>query len=144
MSSQPVFDSHPTGGARAGRVDWKDDEVTSEILSAAIEIHKVLGPGLYEKTYKLCLAHELILRGLKLQAEVPFNIECKGLVVEEAYRVDILVEEQAIVEVKSTLEMHPVYEAQLLTYLRVSNIHRGLVLNFGLPLLKDGIIRRML
>ena len=122
----------------------QDNHLTGEIISAAIEVHRTLGPGLLEKAYKDCLAHELQLRRAHVQTEVPYPIEYKSLIVEKAYRVDSIAANEVVVEVKATQQMHPVYEAQLLTYLRVTGLRLGLLMNFGMPTLEEGLVRRIL
>jgi GxxExxY protein len=115
--------------------------LTEQIIGAAIEVHRQLGPGLLESTYKACVAHELRLRGFTVEAEKEMPIRYKNMVVEKAYRIDLLVEGKVIVELKSIEKTIPIHEAQLLTYLRLSNVTVGLLINFNVKLLKDGIKR---
>src|SRR5215203_4632842 len=93
------------------------------ILDAAITVHKELGPGLLESAYELALLHELTLRGLKIQRQVPVQLTYKGLQLGKAYEIDLLIENEIIVEVKSVLDLHPVYTAQIITYLKLRNNH---------------------
>ncbi len=111
------------------------------IIGAAIEVHRALGPGLLESLYGQCLAIELEELGMHVRREVPIPIVYRGLKIAPAYRIDLLVEEQIIVEVKSVLRLEPVFKAQLLTYLRLTNLRVGFLLNFNNAVLKDGITR---
>ncbi len=111
------------------------------IIGAAIEVHRALGPGLLESLYGQCLAIELEELGTHVRREVPIPIVYRGLKIAPAYRIDLLVEEQIIVEVKSVLRLEPVFKAQLLTYLRLTNLRVGFLLNFNNAVLKDGITR---
>ena len=120
------------------------DPLTGVIIGAAIEVHRVLGPGLLESVYERCLSHELEIRGLGNQRQVPLPVVYKGIHLEEGYRIDILVDRKIIVEIKAVDAIAPVHEAQLLTYLRLSGLHVGLLLNFHVALMKDGIKRMVL
>jgi GxxExxY protein len=117
--------------------------VSSEIIAAAIEVHRQLGPGLLESVYRACLARELGLRGIDRRQEVALPVSYKGLLLEAAHRIDLLVEDLVIVELKSVERLEPVHKLQLLTYLRLSGRWLGLLVNFNSVLLKDGL-RRML
>jgi GxxExxY protein len=119
----------------------QDEELTKEILGAAIEVHRFLGPGLLENAYRRCLAHELGLRGLVAGAEVVLDLEYKGLVVPATYRLDLLVEDRVVVEVKTVDSLTALHRAQLLTYLRLSGTRIGLLLNFKVERMADGIRR---
>ena len=118
-------------------------DVTEKIIAAAIEVHRHLGPGLLESIYERCLCHELTMRNVCFERQQPMDVEYKGLKVEAAYRPDLLVEDVVIVELKSAEQNLPIFEAQLMTYLKLSNKRVGLVINFGLPILRNGIIRRV-
>lgn len=120
------------------------EKLTEQIIGAAIEVHRHLGPGLLESAYQKCLVRELELTGLEPQTEIPLPIEYKGIKVEPAFRMDVLVNELVVVELKVVDAFQPVHEAQLLTYLKLSGKRVGLLLNFQVPVLKDGIIRRVL
>ncbi len=120
------------------------DSLTGEIIGAAIAVHKALGPGLLESAYQACLRHELGHRGIVVESEVPVPIEYRGLQLECGYRIDLLVGDAVIVEVKSVEKLAPVHEAQLLTYLRLARKTKGLLLNFNAPYLRDGIKRMVL
>ena len=120
------------------------NEITGAIVNSAMKVHSVLGPGLLESAYQACLSHELRRRGLELAAQVPLPVVYEGCKLEVGYRVDLVVECRVVVEVKSVEAIHPIHEAQLLTYMKVSGIHTGLILNFNEPRLIDGIRRRLL
>lgn len=118
-------------------------ELTEMIIGAAIEVHRELGPGLLESAYEAALAHELALCGVRFARQKEMPVRYKGFLIEVGYRIDLLVEEQVVVELNAVTEMHPIYEAQLITYLRLSGLRVGLLINFNVPRLKEGIIRRI-
>jgi len=117
------------------------NEISGEIVDAAIQVHTVLGPGLLESSYEACLACELRERGLTVRTQVPLPLIYKTVRLEHGYRMDVLVEEAVVVEIKTILGFHPVHEAQLLTHLKLSGHRLGLLLNFHVPLMRDGIKR---
>ena len=117
------------------------DKLTSDIIGAAIEVHRFLGPGLLESAYEACLGYELRLRNLKVEHQKPLAVVYKNVMLDCGYRLDILVEDQVIVEIKSVQEFAPVHEAQLLSYLKLRGGGRGLLINFNVKLLKEGIRR---
>jgi GxxExxY protein len=117
------------------------NDITGQIVDAAIKIHTALGPGLLESAYEACLAFELSRRGLRVQRQVELPVIYDGLRIEVGYRIDLLVEELVIVEVKSVAEFAPIHEAQLLTHLKLSNRKVGLLMNFNVVHLKNGIKR---
>ncbi len=119
-------------------------ELTHKIIAAAIEVHKNLGPGLLEVAYRLCLGLELENQGLKFQTEVDIPLLYKNRKINHCFRLDFIVEEKVILELKSTEVLLPVHEAQLLTYLRLSDIPLGLLINFNVPVIKQGIRRCIL
>lgn len=119
------------------------DPLTGVILSAAIEVHRALGPGLLESAYVACLVCELKLRGLKIEHEKPLPIFYKDKMLDCGYRLDLVVEDLVILEVKSVKAIAPIHEAQLLSYLKMSDYKKGLLLNFNVLMLKDGGIRRL-
>jgi GxxExxY protein len=125
-------------------VELLEGGLTDRIIGAAIEVHKALGPGLLESVYEPCLCHELQLRGLRFDRQVEIPAEYKGVKLDCGYRLDILVEGKVIVEVKSVEALLPIHEAQLLTYLHLAGKRVGLLINFNTPVLKKGIIRRVL
>ena len=117
------------------------NDITKEIIGAAIEVHKTLGPGLLEKPYELCLIHELKLRGIKCESQKTVSIQYKGLVLDDSLKLDLVVENKVIVELKATKEILPVHRAQIMSYMKLSCINNGLIINFHVKLLKDGIER---
>ena len=117
------------------------NSLSSDVIGACIEVHKSLGPGLLESVYHTCLCYELGRRGLNYQKEASVPIRYKDIVLESKLRADIIVENAIIVEVKSVKDMIPLFEAQLMTYLSLCNIELGLLINFNVPLLKNGIQR---
>ena len=118
------------------------NELSSTIIGAAITVHKELGPGLLESVYHSCLLIELRCLGLSVKSEVPAPIEYRGQrITKEGFMMDLLVEDTIIVDLKSVEELHPVHEKQLLTYLRLAKKPLGLLINFNVPVLKDGIRR---
>lgn len=118
------------------------NKLTGIVIGAAIEVHKALGPGLLESAYEECLYRELFLRKMPLKRQVPLPIDYKGVKLDCGYRLDIVVAEQLIVELKACEALLPIHEAQLLTYLKLTGIKYGLLINFNVQVLKDGI-RRM-
>jgi GxxExxY protein len=116
-------------------------DCSAQVIGACIDVHRALGPGLLESAYEECLAHELSIRNLRFKRQVPVRIHYKGLDIEHGYRLDFLVEDELIVELKATDRSPPVYIAQLLTYLRLTGIRAGLLVNFGYETLRRGIRR---
>ena len=117
------------------------NRVTGQIVDAAIKVHTVLGPGLLERAYQVCLAHELVKRELAVRSEVLMPVRYDGLELGVDYRIDLLVEECVIVEVKAVAMILSVHQAQLLSQLRFADRRVGLLINFNVPRLKDGIVR---
>jgi len=117
------------------------NEITEKIIDAAINVHKELGPGLLESTYEACLEYELLDRGLIVQRQKELPVIYRGVSVDCGFRIDLLVEQSVIVELKSVKIIEPVHIAQLITYLKLSNLRIGLILNFNVHLLKHGIKR---
>jgi len=120
------------------------NELTHEIIGAAIEVHRGLGPGLLESSYRECLCRELELRGVAFVRERGLPLEYKGIKLDCGYRMDILVANRVVVEVKTVDALAPIHDAQLLTYLRLGGWNVGLLINFNVVLLKNGIHRRIL
>ncbi len=121
-----------------------EQQITEAIIGAAIEVHRELGPGLLESAYEECFCHELHLRDLSFQRQVDLPVSYKGLKLDCGYRIDVVVENAVIVELKSIEQISPIHHAQLLTYLRLSGKKVGLLINFNVPVLKNGIVRRVL
>jgi GxxExxY protein len=119
----------------------KINEITENIIGAAIAVHKELGPGLLESTYEACLIHELKERKLRLIRQKNLPVQYKGIKLDSGYRIDLLVEDQVIVEIKAAERIMPVHEAQLLSYLKLSACKVGLLINFNVKVLKNGIRR---
>ena len=122
----------------------KINEITEAVIGAAIEVHRTLGPGLLESAYVQCLCYELTLRNLPFETEITLPVVYKGIKLDCAYRADLLVAGVVLVEVKSVERFAPVHDAQLLTYLRMGGWNVGLLINFNVPLLRQGIRRRVL
>ena len=122
----------------------KNDELTGRIIGLAIEVHRLLGPGLLESTYEECLCLELKRSDVGIKRQLSLPVIYKGLKLDCGYRLDLVVDNRVIVEVKSIERLIPIHEAQLLTYMKLSNIRTGLLLNFNCVVLKDGIRRMML
>lgn len=120
------------------------NRITGDVIGAAIEVHRCLGPGLLESAYHECLARELVLRQIPFEREGPLPLEYKGIQLECGYRVDLLVARVVVVEIKAVEAIAPVHEAQLITYLRLGGWKVGLLINFNVVLLKNGICRRVL
>lgn len=118
-----------------------ENEISSKIIGAAIEVHKQLGPGLLESSYEKCLAFELIQQGMKIETQVDVPVFYKGIRLEVGYRLDLLVEDKVIIEAKTVLELAPIHKAQLLTYLKLTGIKLGLLINFNSIKLIDGVKR---
>lgn len=117
---------------------------TEQVIGAAIEVHRAIGPGLLESVYEECLSHELSLRDIQFQGQLPLALEYKGVRIECAYRLDLLVNNLVVIEIKSVETIQRIHEAQLLTYLKIGGWKLGLLINFNVPMLKDGIRRRII
>jgi GxxExxY protein len=133
-----------TESQRHREIENEKDPRTAAIIGAAVEIHRQLGPGLLESAYEQCLCHELHLRGLPFRCQVDLPVSYKGLQLDCGYKIDVIVNDEVIVELKSVEKILPVHEAQLLTYLKLSGKKVGLLINFNNALLTQGIIRRVL
>ena len=118
-----------------------DNEITHDVIGAAIEVHRLLGPGLLESAYEECLSKELVLRRLKVERQKPVPVVYKDVKLECGYRMDLLVEGRIVVELKSVESLAAIHEAIILTYLRLSGHRLGLLINFNVSVLKDGIRR---
>jgi GxxExxY protein len=128
---------------RMDRVEREEfDRITQTIIGAAIDVHRALGPGLLESAYEACLAYELAQRGLKVEPQKPLPVVYRDVRLECGYRLDLVVEDAVIVEVKAVESLAPIHEAQLLSYLKLSGLRVGLLINFHERALRDGI-RRM-
>ena len=121
------------------------EKLTEQVIGAAIEVHRELGPGLLESAYQACLCHELHLRGLRFERQLPLPVQYKAVHLDCGYRIDLIVEDALILELKCLEHILPVHEAQLLTYLRLTGKRVGLILNFHVSVLtRGGIVRKVL
>ncbi|QVL30145.1 GxxExxY protein [Telmatocola sphagniphila] len=121
----------------------ENDPITEAVIGAAIEVHKLLGPGLLESLYQKALCRELMLRGIPHRSKVAIGVEYKGAWIGNDLEIDLLVTNELIVEIKSVEKLQPVHEAQLITYLKLADLHKGLLINFNEKLLKNGLRRRL-
>jgi len=122
-------------------MSMKNERVTGQIINAALRVHSILGPGLLESAYRICLAHELRQRGVQVLTEVPVPIVYDGLAIDVGYRMDLLVEQCVVVELKAIRKLTPVDHAQVLSHLRLSKLQTGHLINFHVARLRDGIKR---
>lgn len=120
------------------------DALSRQVIGCAIEVHKALGPGLLESAYEECLVHELVLQGIPHRRQHPLPIEYKGVRLDCGYRIDVLVEDKLVLELKAVERLLGIHEAQVLTYLRLARVPAGLLINFNVPRLRDGIKRFVL
>lgn len=120
------------------------DELSNRVIGCALEVHRHLGPGLLESTYEQCLAYEMKTVGMPFKLQYPLSVEYKGIKLDCGYRIDMLVDDSIIIELKSVDKTLPIYQAQLLTYMKLSGISIGLLINFNVKYLKDGIKRMVL
>ena len=123
------------------RIVMDINKLSSRIIGAAIEVHKALGPGLLESAYEKCICHELSIGGLSLERQKPLAVRYKGINLDCGYRLDVVVEDAIILELKSCEKIEPIHKAQLLTYLKLSGFKLGLLLNFNVTLMREGIVR---
>jgi GxxExxY protein len=121
-----------------------EKELTDKIIGVAIEVHRTLGPGLLESAYQMCMEHESRLQKLPFERQVSLPMNYKGINLDAGYVIDLIFDKRVVVELKAVEQVIPVHEAQLLTYMRLTGIRVGLLLNFNVPVLKDGIYRRVL
>jgi GxxExxY protein len=117
------------------------NKLSSDIIGAAIEVHKVLGPGLLESAYEECLCKEFVIRGISFERQKPLPVSYKGEELGCGYRLDVVAEDAIILELKSCDSVEPIHRAQLLTYLKLSGLSLGLLLNFNVPVMREGIVR---
>jgi GxxExxY protein len=132
------------GGTKT-RSKLLQEDLTEKIIGAAIEVHRALGPGLLESAYEECMCRELDLRALAFQRQVPLPVEYKGIKLDCGYRLDLIVQDSVILELKSIEHVLPVHDAQLLTYLKLTGKRIGLIINFNVSVLvRGGLVRRVL
>jgi GxxExxY protein len=117
----------------------KNNPLVSEVINCAIEVHKTLGPGLLESAYEACLCRELEIRNIPFQRQAPLTFEYKGMQMDCAYRMDIVVAGSLLLELKSVDQFQPIHEAQIISYLKLSKLKQGLLINFNAGLLKEGL-----
>jgi len=118
-----------------------ENEISNKAIGIAIDIHRALGPGLLESAYQACFCREISLNKIPFRREVAIPVEYKGVKIDCAYRADIIVDKKVILEIKAVEKLLPIHQAQLLTYLRLTELKLGLLINFNVPVLKDGIRR---
>jgi len=126
------------------KTSQREEAVATNIVDAAFSVHKALGPGLLEKIYEACFCHELTKKGLSYQRQMEIPVEYDGIIFDEGLRLDVMVEDLIICEIKAVDKINPVYEAQLLSYLRLTGKRIGFLINFNVPLAKNGIKRIIL
>ncbi|HVX89745.1 MAG TPA: GxxExxY protein [Gemmatimonadales bacterium] len=119
-------------------------DLSDRVIGAAISVHRQLGAGLLESAYRRCLFCELTARGLEVRSEVPVGISYRGTTIEDAFKIDLLVEGQLVVELKAVDKLHPIHTSQVTTYLKLGGYRAGLLINFNVPVLKDGLKRVLL
>jgi GxxExxY protein len=119
------------------------NRISRDIIDSAIKVHRLLGPGLLESAYEACLEHELKCRQHKVLRQVVLPVTFEGMKVDLGYRIDLIIDDKVLVELKACEAIHPIYKAQLTSYLRLSGRHLGLLINFHVPMLKDGIVRQV-
>ena len=141
MSQARETDHHQDTKTPRKDLSKAEEEVAAQIVDAAVKVHRALGPGLLESVYQACLVHELKRRDLLVETQVPVPIRYEGLTIDSGLRLDLLVSGVAIVELKSVEKTLPVHDAQLVSYLKLSNRRLGFLLNFNVPVMKNGISR---
>ena len=122
-------------------VNQEEEKIAKAVVNAAYAVHKALGPGLLERVYEICLAHELVKAGYKVERQLDIPIVYDGLVFQEGLRLDLLIEDKIIVELKAVDQLNPVWEAQIISHLKLTNKRLGFLINFNVPLIKQGIKR---
>ena len=120
------------------------DRLSNQVIGCALEVHRNLGPGLLESAYEQCLAYEMKTAGMRFKLQHPLPVEYKGIKLDCGYRIDVFIEDRIIVELKSVDKILPIHQAQLLTYMKLAGISIGLLINFNVKYLKDGIKRMVL
>ena len=117
------------------------NDISGLVVDAAVRVHKAIGPGLLESAYEACLMHALTKKGLQVEAQVPMPIKFEDVYIDVGYRIDLLVERRVVVELKTVARLAPIHEAQILSYIRLGDFPVGLLLNFNVPTMREGIIR---
>jgi GxxExxY protein len=146
MLALPLFTTKTQSPQRLHKeyVSTRLNKLSYEVIGAALEVHRMLGPGLLESAYCKSLCRELFVRGIPYKKEHPLPLDYKGLYLDCGYRMDIVVDDSIVVEVKSVEALAPIHDAQVLTYLRIGGYKLGLLINFNVAVLKNGIHRRIL
>lgn len=122
-------------------ISFEEEKIAKSIVNAACNVHKALGPGLLEKVYEVCLSHEIKKMGLKVECQLEIPITYDGLVFKEGLRLDVLVEDKVVIELKAVDQVNPVWEAQIISHLKLTNKKNGFLINFNVPVIKHGIRR---
>ena len=138
---QEINNYSPQRAQRKPKVTNEEDRLSKEIIGSAIEVHRHLGPGLLESAYEECLSKELAIRDIVFERQKPLAVVYKGITLDCGYKLDIVVEDKVILELKSVNKIESIQEAQLLTYLKLSGLKLGILINFNVPILKEGIKR---
>ena len=138
---QEINNYSPQRAQRKPKVTNEEDRLSKEIIGAAIEVHRHLGRGLLESAYEECLSKELAIRDIVFERQKPLAVVYKGITLDCGYKLDIVVEDKVILELKSVNKIESIHEAQLLTYLKLSGLKLGILINFNVPILKEGIKR---
>jgi len=138
---QEINNYSPQRAQRKPKVTNEEDRLSKEIIGSAIEVHRHLGPGLLESAYEECLSKELAIRDIVFERQKPLAVVYKGITLDCGYKLDIVVEDKVILELKSVNKIESIHEAQLLTYLKLSGLKLGILINFNVPILKEGIKR---
>ena len=136
-----MFTAKTLRAQRRSRMIKEEGRISKEIIGAAIEVHRHLGAGLLESAYEECLCKELEIRNIVFKRQKPLAVVYKGITLDCGYKLDIVVEDKVILELKSVNKIEPIHDAQLLTYLKLADLKLGILLNFNVPILKEGIKR---
>ena len=139
--SEGAEDKKTLRAQRKSRMIKEEDRLSKEIIGAAIEVHRHLGPGMLESAYEKCLCKELEIRNIEFEKQKPLAVVYKGITLDCGYKLDVVVEGKVILELKSVNKLESIHDAQLLTYLKLADLKLGILINFNVPVLKDGIKR---
>ena len=139
--SEGAEDKKTLRAQRKSRMIKEEDRLSKEIIGAAIEVHRHLGPGMLESAYEKCLCKELEIRNIEFEKQKPLAVVYKGITLDCGYKLDVVVEGKVILELKSVNKFESIHDAQLLTYLKIADLKLGILINFNVPVLKDGIKR---
>ena len=139
--SEGAEDKKTLRAQRKSRMIKEEDRLSKDIIGAAIEVHRHLGPGMLESAYEKCLCKELEIRNIEFEKQKPLAVVYKGITLDCGYKLDVVVEGKVILELKSVNKLESIHDAQLLTYLKIADLKLGILINFNVPVLKDGIKR---